>query len=511
MDTVSYWQDSATFPVFPKPTRDVEVEVIVVGGGLAGITTAYLMKKAGRTVALLERGRCAQIDTGHTTAHLTAMPDMRLHELIRNFGKPAARDVWDAGLAAIDQIAAIVEKKNIDCDFSRQDGFLHAPAGTAATSEIIEELKREIRAAEELGIPAHYEESIPFFNVPGVRFPGQARFHPLRYLSALVSKIPGGGSHVFENTEAGEITDDPLTVTANGHRISGRYLVLATHTPLQGVTGTLGALLFQTKLSLYTSYAIGARVSADAVPDALFWDTKDPYDYLRIEPQSNGFSYVIFGGEDHKTGQETDTRLPYGRLEERLYRLMPSAKVEHRWSGQVIETNDGLPFIGEVAKNQFISTGFAGNGMTFGTLAAMMATDAFLGLDNRWKKLFDPGRHKWLGGTWTYLAENKDYPYHLLKDWLTKGAHESLSSIPRKSGKVILVDGRKVAASRDQTGEITLCSAVCPHLGCIVDWNHAEQTWDCPCHGSRFKPAGEVISGPAESPLEKIAAADIET
>ena len=509
MDTLSYWQDSAALPDFPKPSKDLDVDVIIIGGGLTGITTAHLMKKAGRTVALIERARCAQIDTGHTTAHLTAMPDMRLHELIRHFGKQAARDVWDAGAAAIDQIAAIVEEKNIDCAFARRDGVLHAPAGAAVAPESIEELKREAKAADELGIEAHYMESVPFYHVPGVGFSRQAHFHPLKYLSALVARIPGGGSHVFENTEAGEITDDPLTVSANGHRIRGRYLVLATHTPLQGVSGTLGALLFQTKLSLYTSYAIGARMPAGTIPDALFWDTKNAHDYLRLET-GRDFDYVIFGGEDHKTGQKTDTRLAYGRLEERLYRLLPSAKVEHRWSGQVIETNDGLPFIGEVTKNQFIGTGFAGNGMTFGTLTAMMAVDALLGRDNRWKKLFDPSRRKWLGGTWSYLSENKDYPYHMLKDWLTKGAHESLSSILRNAGKIILVDGRKVAASRDPAGEITLCSAVCPHLGCIVDWNQAEQTWDCPCHGSRFKPTGDVISGPAESALEKLAVADTE-
>ncbi|HEY8932869.1 MAG TPA: FAD-dependent oxidoreductase, partial [Rariglobus sp.] len=385
--------------------------------------------------------------------------------------------------------------------------FLHTPANEGTHHESIEKVKREARAADELGIEAYYSESVPFFNVPGVRFPGQARFHPLRYLSALVAKIPGGGSHVFENTEAGEITDDPLTVTAGGHRIQGSYLVMATHTPLQGVCGTLGALLFQTKLSLYTSYVIGAQASSGAVPDALFWDTKDPYDYLRIE-RHPGYDYVIWGGEDHKTGQETDTRQPYRRLEQRLCRLLPSAEVKHHWSGQVIETHDGLPFIGEVSSKQFVGTGFAGNGMTFGTLAAMMAVDAVLGRDNRWKPLFSPGRRKWFGGTWSYLAENKDYPYHMIKDWLTKGAHEPLSSLPLKSGKVLLVDGRKVAASRDHTGEITLCSAVCPHLGCIVDWNEAEQTWDCPCHGSRFKPTGDVIAGPAESPLEKIAVAD---
>lgn len=506
MNTISYWMDSTSLPGFPRPDRDMEVDTIVIGGGITGITTAFLLKRAGRTVALIERGRCAHIDTGHTTAHLTAATDLRLQELIELFGKNAARAVWNAGSAAIEQIATLVREEGIECGFERVPGFLHAPAGENgyAGYGAIEELRREYESAVQLGIPAEYLDVVPFMGAPGVRFHNQARFHPLKYLSALLPKIPGGGSHVFENIEAGGITDNPPSVKAGDFHIRGRRLVLATHTPLQGTAGTMSALLFQTKLALYTTYAIGARVPHGVIPDALYWDTRDPYNYLRIE-QHREFSYAIFGGEDHKTGQEHDTAAAFARLEERFRRIVPQIEIDHRWSGQVIETNDGLPFIGETAKHQFTGTGFAGNGMTFGTLTAMMAVDAEFGRDNPWKHLFDVHRRKWLGGTWTYLKENKDYPYHLVRDWMNRGEESPLETLPHGSGKLLRIEGKKIAVSRDADGRFTLCSPVCPHLGCIVDWNDAEQTWDCPCHGSRFKPTGEVISGPAESPLEQIA------
>jgi glycine/D-amino acid oxidase-like deaminating enzyme/nitrite reductase/ring-hydroxylating ferredoxin subunit len=496
--------DTASLPSFPALKADLEVDVIVIGGGIMGVTAAYLLKQAGVTVALLERGHCADVYTGHTTAHLTAMTDVRLHTLIRDFGRDAARDVWDAGMASIEQIASLVAARGIDCDFARQDGFLHAPPDDD-TDGHLHDLQRELKAAGELGIAAQWHDAVPLFNTPGISVPRQARIHPRRYLGALLAALPGDGCHVFENTEAGEISADPLTVHANGHRVRGGRLVIATHMPLQGLASTAGAMLFQTKLAPYTTYALAARAPAGSVPEALFWDTKDPYDYLRVEPGTDHVS-VIFGGEDHKTGQQADTCKSYERLEERLRRLLPAARVTHRWSGQVIETSDGLPFIGEVAEGQFTGTGFSGNGLTFGTVAAMMAADWVLGRENRWTKLFDPGRRSWLGGAWTYVQENKDYPVHMLKDWLTKGAREPLDSLERNTGKVLLFEGQKVAVSRDETGAIRLCSAVCPHLGCIVDWNVAEQTWDCPCHGSRFTPSGEVIAGPAESPLEKIAA-----
>jgi Rieske Fe-S protein len=236
------------------------------------------------------------------------------------------------------------------------------------------------------------------------------------------------------------------------------------------------------------------------VPDALFWDTAAPYHYLRIEPDRDQ-DVVIFGGEDHKTGQVSDTDACYTRLEQTLSSRVPGVSPSHRWSGQVIETPDGLPYIGLMAEHQYVATGFSGNGMTFGTLGAMMMSDAILGRKNPWIDLFDPGRKALTHGVWDYIKENIDYPYYMIRDRLVGAEARSLRAVKRGEGLIVERKGQKVAAYRDARGTLTLRSAICTHMGCPVGWNQAESTWDCPCHGSRFTPAGEVISGPAETPL----------
>ena len=490
-------------PSFPKPRTNLNVDVVVIGGGITGITTAYLIKQAGLSVALLERDGFARIDTGNTTAHLTNVTDSRLHALIKTFGPGVARAVWDAGGAAIDQIVSLIRAEDIACDFKWIPGYLHAPL-SSATESADKELRKETAAAEKLGIGCEYISSVPTFAVPGIKFTHQAIFHPWKYLAALLRAIPGGGSHVFAHTPADEIMEKPLGVKTGNRRLRCRNLVLATHNPLMGNTGTAAALFFQTKLSLYTSYALSGRLKTGIFPEASFWDTSDPYYYLRVE-RRRGFDYAIFGGEDHKTGQISDTLASYRRLEEKFLSFAPDAQIDHRWSGQVITTNDGLPFIGESAPHQFVATGFAGNGMTFGTLGAMMAVDSILERQNPWQELFDVHRKKLIGGTWNYVSENKDYPYYLVRNWLAKSEGKSLKTVEPGEGRILNLNGKKVAAYRDEAGKVSLCSPVCTHLQCIVAWNNAEKTWDCPCHGSRFKPTGEVISGPAEEPLPKIA------
>jgi glycine/D-amino acid oxidase-like deaminating enzyme/nitrite reductase/ring-hydroxylating ferredoxin subunit len=501
--------DSATLPHFPPPASPVKVDVIVIGGGLTGITAAYLLKQAGLTVALIERGRCARVDTGHTTAHLTCVTDARLQHLHKTFGADAARAVWDAGGAAIDQIVALIRQEAIACDFKWVPGFLHAPI-VNRDEAVAGELRQEAAAARTLGISAEYLAAVPPFNAPAVKFPHQALFHPLKYLAALLPRIPGNGSHVFEMTAAEEIKEAPLSVQAGGFAISGNHLVIATHNPLMGNTGLASALLLQTKLSLYSSYVLGARVPSGSLPEAAFWSTEDPYHYLRVEHRpGQDHDYAIFGGEDHKTGQESDTADIYRRLETVFASFAPRAEIDHHWSGQVIATNDGLPYIGETAPHQFVATGFNGNGITFGTLGAIMAVDAVLGRKNPWRDLFDVHRKTVVGGTWAYLKENTDYPYYLLRNRFAKAEGTSLNDLLPNQGKILHIDGKKVAAYRAADGRVTICSPVCTHLQCIVAWNNAEQTWDCPCHGSRFKPTGDVISGPAEEPLERLP--DLET
>ncbi len=498
-DTQPYWLE-APLPRFPKLDRDLDVDVVIVGGGITGLTAAYLLTLDGRRVAVLERERCAQIDTGHTTAHLTMVTDQRLSALVKRFGRDHAQAAWEAGLAAIAQIESIAADLELACDFACVPGYLHAPADQAAGDGA--SLREEAWLASELGFDASFIEQVPFAGGPGIRYDGQARFHPRKYLAGLARAITDRGGLIFEHSAADAFCDDPRSVSCHGHRLECGDIVLATHTPLMGNTGLLSATLFQTKLSLYTSYAISGRVEKGCLPDALLWDTADPYHYLRIEPHRD-YDVVIFGGEDHKTGQTADTAACFERLERTLVSRAGTVEFSHRWSGQVIETADGLPFIGETATHQFAGTGYSGNGMTFGSLAGMMATDSIAGRANPWAALFDPSR-KSLGGLWDYVKENKDYPYYMVRDRFAGTEGKSLRSVPRGSGKVLELNGQAVAVSRDQRGRVTQKSAICTHMGCVVDWNDAEHTWDCPCHGSRFKPDGAVIAGPAESPLPEI-------
>jgi glycine/D-amino acid oxidase-like deaminating enzyme/nitrite reductase/ring-hydroxylating ferredoxin subunit len=499
MNTNSYWAETARVPKFLPLRRDLEVDVAVVGGGITGVTAAYLLTKAGATVALLERDRFGGGETGHTTAHLTCVTDTRLRELVKTFGRDHAQAAWDAGTAAINQIHEIIEAEKLACEFHWVPGYLHAPMSKRTDSGEIAALQDDAKLAVELGFDAKFVECAPFVDCPGVRFANQALFHPQKYLTGMLKTLKARGCQLFENTEGSEIQVDPAVVKANGHTIRCKFVVIATHVPLQGATGTISAALFQTKLAAYSTYAIGAQIPKGAAPQASFWDTADPYFYVRIEHRKT-HDYAILGGADHKTGQARDPERHYARVEKRLRQVLPQAKIDHRWSGQVIETHDGLPFIGETASGQFVATGFSGNGMTFGTLSAMMAVDAFAKRKNPWSQLFDVNRKK-LSGVWDYLVENKDYPFYMAKEWLAKPGANSLRGVKRGEGKIVLLGGSKVAAYRDDNGKLSVKSAVCTHMGCIVRWNGAEKTWDCPCHGSRFQATGEVMAGPAETPL----------
>ena len=502
MTNVPFWIDSAPIQKFPKLEGNISVEVVVVGAGVTGITTAYLLKQAGLTVALIERERVASIDTGHTTAHLTYITDVELRELARNFGEDHAQAAWDAGAAAIDEIERIVGKEMIECEYTRVPAYIHVCVGGPSKKEA-PSLKKEADLATKLGFDAVYLESAPYFNLPAVRFANQARFHPRKYLRSLVKKIPGNGSYVFEKSAASEFDAKQRRVKVNRNWISFDRVVMATNNPLVGLASITAATLFQTKLSLYTSYALGGRVPSGTLPEALFWDTRDPYDYLRID-RHRDFDYIIYGGEDHKTGQKKQTQRAYARLLGRLKKIIPEARVDHRWSGQVICTPDGLPYIGENAEHQFVATGYCGNGITFGTVAAMMARDWVTGRKNPWTDLFAVDRKKIKGATWNYVRENKDYPYYMIKDRIARPEAESVREIKRGQGMVVGSRGKKRAVFRDRNGDLHQLSPVCTHLGCLVRWNPAESTWDCPCHGSRFKPTGEVIAGPAEEALAPI-------
>ena len=495
----SYWRETVATPAFPRIDKNVKVDVAIIGGGITGITLAYLMKRAGRTVALLERNTCATLDTGHTTAHLTCVTDMPLSDLVKNFGPDHARAVWDAGLAATEQIEEIIAHKRIDCEFRHVPGFLHGKLEDPQTDER-EYFQNETLLAAHLGFNVAYVDSVPLFRRPGMMIADQAKFHPRKYLASLLQSIPGGGSHVFERSPVEEFVIDPPALKSHAHTVTCENLVIATHYPVAGLDTIIRTDAFATKLATYMSYVIGARAPRGILPEALFWDTADPYFYLRVDRHPT-HDYLIFGGDDRKTGQEENEAMLFQHLEEVLRAFLPQAVVDCRWSGRVVESTDGLPFIGELAPHCYVATGFGGQGMTFGTLSAMMIRDAIFQFPNPWKQLFSPQRKKIIGSAWDYVKENLDYPYYMLKDRLLSGEGHSLTDVRPGEGKILTIRGQRVAAYRDDAGKVKTMSPVCPHLGCIVHWNGEEKTWDCPCHGSRFKCTGEVISGPAEKPL----------
>jgi glycine/D-amino acid oxidase-like deaminating enzyme/nitrite reductase/ring-hydroxylating ferredoxin subunit len=497
MKTEPCWAEEPR-PSFAPLNRDLQVDALVIGGGISGVTAAYLLARAGKSVAVIEKEHLCYGYTGRTTAHISYPTDEPLSGLVKTFGESHAQAAWDACLASAEQIAHNVRAEELECEFRQVPGFLYA-AGHDLPEET-RQLREDVQLAAKLGFDVFHTDSCPVTKQPAMGFSTMFKFHPVKYVSGLARRASALGAHISERSPDGEFAEDGHSVTCNGHHISFQHVFLATHVPLQGSAGTLSAMLLQTKLAAYTTYAIGARVPREAAPEALWWDTSDPYLYLRIDHDDEG-AYAILGGEDHKTGQCEDTERPFQRLTAKLHQLFPGAEPDHRWSGQVIETVDGLPYIGELA-GQYIGTGFAGTGMTMGTLAAMMFADHVRGVANPWRDLFRVDR-KELSGTWDYLAENKDYPYYLAKGAF-EGEKQAAAHLLCGEGKVLRRGMKKIAAYRDENGQVCQRSAICPHLGCVVAWNDAEKTWDCPCHGSRFAATGEVIAGPAEKGLAEI-------
>jgi glycine/D-amino acid oxidase-like deaminating enzyme/nitrite reductase/ring-hydroxylating ferredoxin subunit len=492
----SFWLAGAERPHYPRMPGDLAVDVAVIGGGIAGVTAAVLLRAAGKRVALVEARRIGGGVTGHTTAHLTLALDTRYHELARTFGAEGARLAAHSQRAAIDRIERFVADRAIDCDFARVPGWLWAE-----DDEGVADVREEAEALHRLGIPATLSADVPLPHptAVGLRFDGQGRFHVRKYLDALVGAIPGDGSYVFEHTRVLDVHDgEPCRVDTDAGRIEAREVIVATHTPVNT------RVFFHTKVHAYRSYVIAARL-AKPPPDALFWDTADPYHYVRLQPAPGG-PLVLFGGEDHRTGEVEDTLRPFARLERWAADRYPIESIDYRWSAQVYEPVDGLPFVGRssLAGHVWVATGFSGNGMTHGTMAAMLLADEILGVGNPWASLYEATRVKTIAQppvARKYATENVSYPSHLVLDRLRPSEAGGVDEVLPGEGRIVSRAGQKIAVYRDDAGRVHAVSPVCTHLGCHVRWNRAERSWDCPCHGSRYDPDGGVLDGPASKPL----------
>lgn len=493
----SIWMATAEISPRPALSKDITAEVCVVGAGIAGLTTAYLLADEGRSVIVLDDGSIASGETSRTTAHLVNALDDRYFEIERMHGEKGARLAAESHTAAIDRIEAIIAKEKIACDFERLDGYLFVPPGDST-----DVLDKELEAAHKAGLKnVERIERAPlegFDTGPCLRFPRQAQFHPLKYLDALARVIETKGGRIFNKTRAEEFKDgSPAQVkTDRSLVVSAKAIVVATNTPVNDW------VTIHTKQAAYRTYVIGLRVSKGLVTKALYWDTPDPYHYVRLQELS-GYEVLIVGGEDHKTGQADDAAERFGRLEAWTRERFPAAgAVEFHWSGQIIEPIDSLAFIGRNPgdKNIYVATGDSGNGMTHGTIAGILLVDLILGRENEWETLYDPSRIS-LRAAPEFARENLNVLAQY-SDYATAGNIGEAGEIAAGSGALVRRGLKKLAVYRDSQGSLHKRSAVCPHLGCIVAWNDAEKTWDCPCHGSRFDPYGKVLNGPANVDLQ---------
>jgi glycine/D-amino acid oxidase-like deaminating enzyme/nitrite reductase/ring-hydroxylating ferredoxin subunit len=496
-ETVSYWEESADGLKNGSLNDSVQSDVCIIGGGISGLTTAYLLTKAGKRVVVIDDGTIGGGETSRTTAHLSNAIDDRIYRIEKWHGAEKARLAVESHGAAIDAIERIVAEESIDCDFLRVDGYLFdAPDGEDDLTEELEAAHRvgytEVERVEHLAVKG-------FKAGAALRFPRQGQFHVLKYLAGLARAIENGGGLIFSNTRAVEWTGEgsPSVKTADGQTIRARSIVLATNYAMM-------SKMFA-KLPAYRTYVIGARIPKETVEKALFWDTLDPYHYVRTQPE-DGYDVLIVGGEDHRTGQEGEDREQFERLWQWTQAHFPAAEeVLHQWSGQVFETHDGLAFIGRYSDsepNVYMITGDSGMGMTHGTLGGMLVSDLILERAGAWAEVYEPSRIMTQSIT-EAVPEiiSSTVPY---VDWLKGGDVASVDEIEPGEGAIISRGTTKIAAYRDEEGKLFKRSAVCTHMGCIVQFNRTEKTWDCPCHGSRFGTDGHPINTPAFMPLEKL-------
>lgn len=506
-ENVSYWIDSVKPAEYKSLSEDKKTDVLVVGGGLAGVTTAYCLLKAGKKVVLVEDGLIASGETGRTTAHITAALDDRYYDIENVFGAEGSRIAAESHTSAIEWIASTVKHENIDCNFERVDGFLFLHP-----SDKIENLRKEFEASQKAGLKTEWVEHthhVTAYQGPSIKYPDQAQFHILKYINALAQAVVKMGGEIYTRSHVENVNSKGAK--CNGFEINAEQIVVATNSPINDM------VTMHTKQSPFRTYVIGAKIRKGQLPHSLWWDTGDmnskwmtaPYHYVRVQSFDDEYDLLISGGEDHKTGQADDEGINeedrYDALEGWTKKHFPAiGDIVFRWSGQVIEPLDYMGFIGKNPgdENIYIITGDSGNGMTHTTIAGLIITDLIEGKENKWASLYSPKRIPIkLPGRFLSETLNMAKQYG---DFLKKGDIKEAEQLSNGDGAILSKGLRKIAMYRDASGALHSFSAVCPHLGCVVQWNADEKTFDCPCHGSRFSKEGVVINGPAVSNLERI-------
>jgi glycine/D-amino acid oxidase-like deaminating enzyme/nitrite reductase/ring-hydroxylating ferredoxin subunit len=515
-NTASIWMGTFEVPDFAPLSTDLTTDVCVIGAGIAGLTTAYSLTKAGKKVVVIDDGPIGGGESGRTTAHLTWAMDDRIYNLENIHGQTNARLIVESHMAAVNRIEEIVRLEQIHCDFRRLDGYLFL-----GPDDKVDVLDKELAAAHRAGaidVQKIGRATIADWDSgPALRWPNQAQFHVLKYLTGLANAIVANGGQIFCGTHVTSISGTkpghPCRIETDIEKtITAQAVCVCTNASISDMVQT------HAKQAPYRTFVIAAVVPRGAVSPGLYWDTPDPYHYVRLqqldEPHEGVlkgdtlYDALIVGGEDCKTGHKDDATERWRRLEAWMRQRWPVAReVIYRWSGQVLEPNDYVAFIGrnpDGAKNVYMASGDSGQGMTHGTIAGILLTDLVMGRENPWEKIYDPRRVSLsLESLEEFARENVDVAVHYVKDFLSPD-RLSEEEIPRGEGRVVRHGMHKVAVFRDDSGTLHHRSAVCTHLKCIVEWNSAEKSWDCPCHGSRFDPYGKVLNGPAISDLSPL-------
>jgi glycine/D-amino acid oxidase-like deaminating enzyme/nitrite reductase/ring-hydroxylating ferredoxin subunit len=475
--------------------KNLNVEIAIIGAGITGLSVAYELARQGRQVVVVDDGDIGGGNTARTTAHLSNVLDDRFATLQRERGADIARVAAESHGAAIDWIERVQREEGIDCHFRRVDGYL-----LLGENDEEKTLDTEMAAARDAGLTVEKSTApagLP--QVPALRFPDQARFHPLAYLAGLARGVERHGGRIFSGCHVTSVEDGPpVNITlVGGIRITAGKAVVATASPIND------RLALHTKLAPYRTYAVAAAIQPGAIPDVLAWDTSDPYHYVRLA-EDGGSTYAIIGGGDHKTGQLDSEMEALERLESWATANFNLDAVAFRWSGQVMETLDGLAYIGVNPgdRNVYVACGDSGMGMTHGTIAGILIPALMNDQDHPWRAVYDPSR-KPLGTAATFVSENINVAKQMV-DYVSPSDVPSLAEIEAGEGAVLRHGLTKIAAYRDDRGKLHVRSAICPHLGCIVHWNRLEKVWDCPCHGSQFDSTGRVLHAPAVSALATV-------
>ena len=490
----SFWVATAPSSRYHALEADLSVDVAVVGAGIVGVTAAVLLRAAGREVALIEADRVAAGVTGHTTAKVSSLHTLIYDELTRSYGEDAARLYGEANEAGLAEIRRLVGEHRIDCELE-----VTAAHTFAAVEDDAEAIEREVAAAQAIGLPASHLSSppVPFPTFGAVRFDRQAQFHPRKYLLGLLERFETTGGLVYEQSRIVDIeAGRPSRLTTDSGRVvTATDVIVATHIPI------LDTKLLPARASVHRGYAIAIE-AGEQLPEGMFISASSPSHSVRVAP-FKGNEVLIVSGEGHAVGEPgvQGAADSWQRLEQWASDQLGAGQVLYRWSTQDLYSLDRLPFIGALDERSriFTATGFGGWGMTGGTAAAMLLRDLVEEVENPWAPLFDPGRLR-LKAVPALVSKGAHDAKRLVADRLVRDDRD-IAQIDAGSGQIVKLDGEKLAVSRTADGSLHAVSAVCTHLRCIVSWNDAEHSWDCPCHGSRFAPTGAVLHGPATKPL----------